>query len=128
MRLAVLADVHDNPPALQAVVEDIRKFDVDGVITAGDYLVQGPYPVETSRLSQSLDGWMIRGNAEGCLLAYDAGEAPSPWYTGDQWAAMRWTCEQLDRETLEFIAGLPQSRVVKLDGTAPSQPFAWLST
>jgi hypothetical protein len=52
---------------LQAVVEDIRKFDVDGVITAGDYLVQGPYPVETSRLSQSLDGWMIRGNAEGCF-------------------------------------------------------------
>jgi hypothetical protein len=41
---------------------------------------------------------------------------------------MRWTYEQLDRETLDFIAGLPQSRVVKLDGTAPSQPFAGLST
>jgi len=119
MRLAVLADVHDNLPALQAVVEDIRKLDVDGVITAGDYLVRGPYPVETSRLLRSLAGWMIRGNAEGYLLAYDAGEAPSPWYTSDQWAAMRWTYEHLDRETLDFIAGLPQSRVVKLDGTTP---------
>lgn len=37
MRLAVLADVHDNLPALEAVVRDIQKLNVDGVIAAGDY-------------------------------------------------------------------------------------------
>jgi predicted phosphodiesterase len=117
--LAVLADVHDNLLALEAVVEDMQHHKVDGVIAAGDYVVRGPYPVETSRLLRSLDGWMIRGNAEGYLLAYDAGEAPAPWCSSDQWAAMRWTYTQLDRETLDFIAGLPQHRVVTVDGAPP---------
>ena len=119
MRLAVLADVHDNLPALEAVVEDMRRHDVDGIIAAGDYVVRGPFPVETMRLLRSLDAWIIRGNTEGYVLAYHAGRAPKPWYTSDQWAALRWTCEHLDRETLDFIGSLPEQRVVALEGVAP---------
>jgi predicted phosphodiesterase len=119
MRLAVLADVHDNLPALEAVVEDARRQHVDGIIAAGDYLVRGPFPLETMRLLRSLDAWMIRGNTEGYLLTYDAGQAPEPWYTSDQWAALRWTCERIDGETLDVIEALPEQRVVALDGVAP---------
>lgn len=119
MQLAVLADVHANLPALEAVVEDIRQHQVDGIIAAGDYVVRGPFPVETTRLLRSLGAWMIRGNAEDYLLAYDAGEAPPSWDTSDQWAAIRWTHDQLDRETLDFLATLPEQRVVALEGTAP---------
>jgi len=119
MRLAVLADVHDNLPALEAVVEDMRHHSVDGVIAAGDYMVRDPYPVETSRLLRSLDGWMTRGNAEGYLLAYDAGEVPASWCASDQWAAMRWTYAQADHETLDFIVELLQQRVVTVDDAPP---------
>ena len=119
MRLALLADVHDNLPALEAVVEDIDRRGVDGVIAAGDYLVRGPFPLETMRLLRSLNAWMIRGNTEGYVLDYDAGRAPVPWYTSDQWAGLRWTCEHVDRESLDFIEDLPEQRVVALDGFAP---------
>jgi predicted phosphodiesterase len=119
MRLAVLGDVHDNLPALEAVVEDLRRQGVDGIIAAGDYVVRGPFPLEVNRLLRSLDAWMIRGNTEGYVLAYDAGQAPAPWYTSDQWAAMRWTCEQLDRQTLDFLRSLPEQRVIALDGIPP---------
>ena len=35
-RLAVLADIHGNLPALQAVIDDMNQFDVDHVVVAGD--------------------------------------------------------------------------------------------
>jgi predicted phosphodiesterase len=117
MRLAVLADVHDNLPALEAVVEDIERHHVDHVIAAGDYLLRGPYPLETNHLLRSLDAWMIRGNTEEYLLSYHRGEAPDPWHTSDQWAPVRWTYDHLDAEALDFIASLPEQKIIALDGT-----------
>jgi predicted phosphodiesterase len=118
-RLAVLADVHANVPALEAVVEEIRQHRVDGIIAAGDYLTSGPHPGEVVRLLRNLGAHMIRGNAGGYFLSYRAGEAPESWYTSYQWAGMRWSCHQLDDETLDFVAGLPEQRVVERHGTAP---------
>jgi predicted phosphodiesterase len=117
-RLAVLADVHGNLPALEAVLLDIEQQDVDGIIAAGDYLTSGPSPVEVVRLLRSLDAWMIRGNAEGYFLSYRAGDAPETWYKSYQWAGMRWSYQQLDSETLDFIARLPEERVLAPGGSA----------
>lgn len=35
MRLAILADVHGNLPALEAVLADLQQHDVDGIVVAG---------------------------------------------------------------------------------------------
>jgi len=45
MRLAILADVHGNLPALQAVLADVQRQNVDGIIVAGD-TTGGPNPVQ----------------------------------------------------------------------------------
>lgn len=118
VRLAVLADVHGNLPALEAVWAHVQQHDVDGVIAAGDLIGGGPQSVEVVRVLRSLGSLMIRGNNEDYFLAYDAGNAPDVWRVSYQWAAMRWSYLCLDRETLDFIATLPQERVVDLDGTA----------
>jgi predicted phosphodiesterase len=118
-RLAVVADVHGNLPALEAVLRDIQHQDVDGIIGAGDYLTSGPFPGDVVRLLRSCDAWMIRGNAEGYFLDYRARTAPAAWYTSYQWAALRWSYGQLDGEILDFIARLPEQRVVYGDGAAP---------
>lgn len=119
MRLAVLADVHGNLPALEAVLADVQRYDVDGVIVAGDTIGGGPQSVEAIQLLRSLGCWMIRGNNDDYFLAYDTGTAPDGWRVGDQWAAMRWSYARFDRETLDFVASLPEQRVVDLPGTAP---------
>jgi predicted phosphodiesterase len=119
MRLAVLADIHGNLPALEAVLADLRRHDVDGIIVAGDLTGGGPYPVETIRLLRTYPCWIIRGNNEGYFLEYDSGKAPVAWRESYQWAVLRWTYERLDRETLNYIASLPEQRVVAPDGTAP---------
>ncbi len=119
MRLAVLADVHANLPALEAVLADVQQYDVDGIIVAGDLIGGGPRPAEVVHLLHSLDSLMIRGNNEDYFLAYEAGDAPDGWRVSYQWATLRWTYRCLNRETLDFIASLPGQRVVALDGAAP---------
>ena len=117
MRLAVLADIHGNLPALEAVLDDVQPYDVDGFIIAGDHVDKGPYPVETLRLLRTLNGWMIRGNADNYFFEPDA-HTPRIWRDGQQWAALRWTHQHLDEETLDFIASLPEQCVVAIPGTA----------
>ncbi len=119
MRFAILADLHGNLPALEAVLDDIRADPVDGILIAGDLVTGGPFPVETLRLLRSLDAVMIRGNTDTYLLDYRDGTAPDVWTTAAQWAPMRWTYAQLDAEALNFIAALPEQRVVTPPGTDP---------
>ncbi len=119
MRLAVLADVHSNLPALEAVLADVQRHQVDGIIVAGDHITGGPYPAQVLRLLRSLDCWMIQGNRENYLLTYDAKDKLDERRGSDQWASLHWTYLRLGREMLDFIASLPEQRVIALDGVAP---------
>jgi putative phosphoesterase len=117
-RLAVLADVHGNLPALEAVLSDIRHADVDGFVVAGD-LVGGPSPVESIQALRSLHSWIIQGNSDASFIHYAEGEAPPAWRTSSQYALLRWGVRQLDQETLDFLKSLPEQRVISVPGTAP---------
>jgi predicted phosphodiesterase len=118
VRIAVLSDIHGNLPALEAVLRDVRRKGVDGIVVAGDY-TGGPQPQETTDLLRTVGSWMIRGNTEDYCLDYHRGDAPAGWRESKQWAAMRWSFLRLSRETLDFIAALPEQRVVAVNGTAP---------
>ena len=105
MRLAILADIHANLPALEAVLADARQNPVDGFIVAGDHITGGPHPNETMGALRSLENcWMIRGNMDDYLLKYANGTAPAEWRTSRQWATLRWSQQRLDRATLNFIS------------------------
>lgn len=77
MRIAVLADIHGNLPALEAVLAEVDRAGVDAVVLNGD-LATGPMPAETlDRLAALGDRavW-VRGNADRELVeAYDKGRA-----------------------------------------------------
>ena len=44
MRLAILADIHANLPALEAVLRDVAGRGVEGVLHLGDLVGYGPHP------------------------------------------------------------------------------------
>lgn len=117
MRLLVMADIHGNLPALEAVLEDVEPEQFDGVLVAGD-LVIGVQPAETIRLIQSLGATVIRGNHENYLLRYHHGTAPETWDTCQQWASMRWNYHQLDQELLAYLRDLPEQQVIQMPGTS----------
>ena len=46
MRIAVIADIHANLPALRAVLDDIARIGADSIYCVGDVVGRGPHPNE----------------------------------------------------------------------------------
>jgi putative phosphoesterase len=82
MRIAVLADIHGNLPALEAVLADLARRHVDRVVTLGDHLSGPLLPRETATLLMAQPWVQIAGNHERQLLSFDPATAgPSDRYT-----------------------------------------------
>jgi len=121
MRVAVLADIHGNLPALEAVLRDVEAADVDAVVLNGD-LADGPMPAETMDTLEQLGEraiW-VRGNSDRSLAeAFDgtfqptglAANAPPEYYA---WCAQRITKAHRDR-----LARLPLCVTLDIDGLGP---------
>jgi predicted phosphodiesterase len=111
-RVAALYDVHGNLPALEAVLDEVRREGVDRVVVGGDVL--GPMQSETlSRLSAlEVPADCIHGNSERVVLADIAGgdisEVPER-YRG----VIHWSAGRLDAKQRAWIAGWPST--VRLD-------------
>jgi predicted phosphodiesterase len=90
MRMAVIADIHGNLRALEAVLKDIRQFAPDLVIDLGD-CVSGPlWPRETFMLLESLAFPTVRGNHDR-QVAFDD---PATMGASDRFAFDRLTQDQ----------------------------------
>lgn len=86
MRVAVLADIHANLPAQNAVLEDIQGQNMDGIILAGDFLTGGPAPKQVFDLVRTNIDWVILGNADKRLLDYANNQMLEPWRLTEQWS------------------------------------------
>jgi hypothetical protein len=75
----VLADVHGNLPALEAVLRDVEDTGVDAIVLNGD-LADGPMPAQTIGCLEQLGEraiW-VRGNTDRSLAeAFDGSFQPS---------------------------------------------------
>ncbi len=106
-KIAVLADIHGNMPALRAVLEDVDRQEPDEVLVAGDLVGRGP---EGSRVVATIAerGWRcLRGNHEDYLLAFVHREVPAEWWHEGEWAASRWMAAELEPSAVRFIEELP---------------------
>jgi putative phosphoesterase len=112
MRIAVIADIHGILPAMDAMLDEISKEKIEGIIVAGD-MISGPNSVEVVNKLRQHNCWMIRGNQENYILRLASGIAPDWQYNCKQWNSVRWTYENMDCETLSFLQSLPEQRVVE---------------
>jgi Icc-related predicted phosphoesterase len=69
MRVAAIYDIHGNLPALEAVLDEIRRADVDRIVVGGD-VVPGPMPRESVAVLLDLPVPVdfIQGNGESAVL------------------------------------------------------------
>lgn len=108
-RIAVIADIHANLPALEAVCEDLERQDLDEILVAGDLVGRGPQGTEVTRLIME-KGWpCIRGNHEDYVINFSRGTYPEAWAIADEWSAARWMGDEIDHECREFLDALPMS-------------------
>ena len=106
MRIAVLADIHGNLPALEAVAADLARLDPDLVFVAGDFQNRGPNPREVTQAVME-SGWtLLRGNHEDYVIRQSQKsriEDASDYYNR---LPARWTAD-LTRDFVESIKQLP---------------------
>ena len=116
MRIAAIYDLHGNLPALEAVLPEIRRAEVDQVVV-GDDVLPGPMPRETLRCLLELDipVQFIQGNGDRVVLARMAGRESSE--VPEQFReVILWNAQQLHPEDQELLATWPQTLHVEIGG------------
>ncbi|MFE4874631.1 metallophosphoesterase family protein [Streptomyces sp. NPDC056682] len=111
-RVAVLSDIHGVLPAAEAVLAEADVVAADLIVLTGD-IACGPQPAHVLDLFAGLGErvvW-IRGNADRELVEYRRGLRTSiPDPIGPSAA------DSLRAEQVDFLAGLPTSHTVEVDG------------
>jgi hypothetical protein len=86
-RIAILADIHGNTPAFDAVAADIDAVAPDEVIVAGDLVGRGPQGnAVVERVIAR--GWRsVRGNHEDYLINFRRNRVDPTWLISEDWSA-----------------------------------------
>jgi predicted phosphodiesterase len=100
MKIAVLADIHGNMPALERVAAHIDSWQADQVIVAGDVVNRGPQPRACLRFVeewQQKAAWqVVRGNHEDYVLVHDGPDAPKSGPKFEIYRNSYWTFRRLE--------------------------------
>jgi predicted phosphodiesterase len=115
-QVAALYDIHGNLPALEAILEDVRRAGVDQIVVGGDVL-PGPMPCETLACLLNLDipVHFIQGNGDREILALMAGEETGA-VPGQFREVMRWNAAQLGPGDKQLLASWPKTVQFEIDG------------
>ncbi len=117
-RVAALYDIHGNLPALQAVLEEVGRLDVDVIAFGGD-LVWGPLPKETiTRITQLQERCVfIRGNADREVAErHDEAHGLEPWVA----EVNLWCATQITAEQRGFLSRMQETADIDVDGLGPT--------
>ncbi len=120
MRIAVLADIHGNLPALEACLRDAEAHGAQAYWFLGDYLGEMPWPAGTLAALRRLAGEapcvFLRGNKEDYWLTADR----SDWRPGNSTTGTLWyNTQALTEADLDFFRSMTPSRLVSVDGLPP---------
>ncbi|MBV8378453.1 MAG: metallophosphoesterase family protein [Verrucomicrobia bacterium] len=104
----MLADIHGNLPALEAVAAEIDLLNPDLVFVAGDFQNRGPNPREVTKfVAQS--GWtLLRGNHEDYVIRQSQSSGSQDLTEYYNWMPARWTAD-LTSDFVDSIRKLPIS-------------------
>ena len=114
-RIAILADIHGNLPALEAVLAEPDIVGADLVVLDGD-LADGPFPSETLARLEALGSralW-LRGNGDRWLVEARRGRFRHPDPPTDD--LIRWAAGRLSEDHLARLSTLPLSATLDVAG------------
>jgi predicted phosphodiesterase len=100
-KIAILADIHGNLTALEAVLAEIAAESIERIVCLGDVATLGPQPHEVIERLCGLGCPVVMGNTDADLLAlaHDESAVGSDWgsqnFDFDQWCAARLTADDL---------------------------------
>ena len=112
VRIAVMSDVHSNLAALDACIDDSKRYKVKYYLFLGDLISDWHQPCEVLKRVRSISDRVIRGNREEAIINRRGGDYGGIWRRYDQFASLEWTYNALSSNDLDYIESLPvQMRV-----------------
>lgn len=99
MKFAIISDIHGNSFALESILKDIEKRNVDQVLNLGDILYGPIDPSGTFNLLKNIDAISISGNQDRIILEQIEGK--------NNFETMNFVLEELNDEALDFLKALP---------------------
>jgi predicted phosphodiesterase len=99
-KIAVLSDIHGNIAALESVVHDIQRKQVDQIINLGDHISGPLWPKETIEYLMSQDWIHILGNHDRSLISQKHSE---------QVPSDRYAFQFLNKYEKDWLKSLPDS-------------------
>ena len=103
-RIAIISDIHGNLEALNTVLEDIKKRNINKIYCLGDIIAKGSHPQECVDLIRKNCEVILKGNCEEFYTGHkEVSDDMSPllakrWY---------WNRSLLNEETLDYLNRLP---------------------
>jgi len=118
MRIGIIADIHNNVTALNAVLEKLHMENCMKIICCGDIIGIGPCPEETvQRVMQIPDLIAVRGNHERYLIEDMPTQVPNEEdMEHEEMEYHKWEHSLLSNESIEFLKELPYRKDFVLEG------------
>lgn len=102
-RIAILADIHGNLPALEAVIADMEEQGIKQALVLGDMVGYGPFPAECIELLRSKPWFFIKGNHD---QAAADGVARAGFSRSASWS-LDWTVKRLNHSQRVWLGAHP---------------------
>lgn len=118
MRIAVIADLHANLPALRAVLDDANALACDSIWCLGDLVGRGPHPGEVIDELRRLDMPTVQGNwdeAVGLRREHPGVVWATPEAEAAGLASLAWTIERTSDDQRAWLRQLPAAHRFSMD-------------
>ena len=103
-RIALIADIHANAPALRAALDFVADCGVDNTVVLGDVVGYGPHPRQCIEMLRNLPNCSIlRGNHDHAAAR---GQVNGKMQSFAKWA-LEWTIAQLTDDDKQWLLELP---------------------
>jgi predicted phosphodiesterase len=107
MRIGIISDVHANLEALESVLKELKKRQVDQVWCLGDVVGYGPNPHECIQKLQEVKASVIAGNHDLGVC----GKMKIDWFNAQAAWVIDWTKDNLPKKDIQWLKTLPLMRV-----------------
>ncbi|NUV00168.1 metallophosphatase [Marinitoga sp. 1154] len=119
MKLAFISDIHANLEALNAVLKDIKKREIEKIYCLGDLVGYGPNPNEVIDIIKKEKIESVMGNydnaigyeKESCGCAYNPGRETE---VGDE--SINWTIKNTTKKNKKYLKSLSSKIELKIEG------------
>jgi predicted phosphodiesterase len=105
VKTALIADIHGNLVALEAVLADVERRKADRIVCLGDVAATGPQPRETIERIAELGCPVVQGDSDAWLVSPPGDEPAEDEDTQRIVDIDRWVRDQLGPDHLEQLAG-----------------------